>query len=97
MDADSAATVVHDEVYSAGPMTSTRYGLPIRGRTRLHGSAYRFRAVSREQVSLRGPTCAIRPGHMRLDPHPDASAAVNALARFARAKRRRGYRVRRLW
>ena len=34
------------------------------------------------------------PGHMRLDPHPDASAAVNALARFARAKGRRGYRDR---
>ena len=59
MDADSAATVVHDEVYSAGRMTSTRRGLPIRGRTKRHGSAYRFRAVSRERVSLRGPAFAI--------------------------------------
>lgn len=31
-------------------------------------------------------------GHMRLDPHPDPGAAVNALARLARSKRRRGYR-----
>ena len=31
-------------------------------------------------------------GRMRLDPHPDAGAAVNALARLARSKRRRGYR-----
>ena len=31
-------------------------------------------------------------GRVRLDPHPDASAAVNALAHLARAKRRRGYR-----
>jgi predicted DNA-binding WGR domain protein len=31
-------------------------------------------------------------GRVRLDPHPDAGAAINALARFARAKRRRGYR-----
>ena len=28
----------------------------------------------------------------RLDPYPDPGAAINALARFARAKRRRGYR-----
>jgi predicted DNA-binding WGR domain protein len=27
-----------------------------------------------------------------LDPYPDPGAAINALARFARAKRRRGYR-----
>jgi predicted DNA-binding WGR domain protein len=31
-------------------------------------------------------------GHRRLDPYPDAGAALNALARLARAKRRRGYR-----
>ncbi len=31
-------------------------------------------------------------GRMRLDPHPDAGAAVNALARLARSKRRGGYR-----
>jgi predicted DNA-binding WGR domain protein len=31
-------------------------------------------------------------GRLRLDPYPDAGAAVNALARLARAKRRRGYR-----
>lgn len=31
-------------------------------------------------------------GRMRLDPHPDAGAALNALARLARSKRRRGYR-----
>jgi predicted DNA-binding WGR domain protein len=30
-------------------------------------------------------------GRLRLDPYPDAGAAVNALARLARAKRRRGY------
>ncbi|MGH7077816.1 MAG: WGR domain-containing protein [Acetobacteraceae bacterium] len=29
---------------------------------------------------------------LRLDPYPDAGAAVNALARLTRAKRRRGYR-----
>lgn len=34
------------------------------------------------------------PGRIRLDPHPDAGAAVNALARLARRKRRRGYRDR---
>src|SRR5271166_6939955 len=33
------------------------------------------------------------PGRIRLDPHPDAGAAVNALAQLARAKRRRGYRA----
>ena len=33
-------------------------------------------------------------GRFRLDPHPDAGAALNALARLARAKRRRGYRDR---
>jgi predicted DNA-binding WGR domain protein len=30
-------------------------------------------------------------GRVRLDPHPDAGAAINALSRLARAKRRRGY------
>ena len=30
-------------------------------------------------------------GRVRLDPHPDAGAAINALAQLARAKRRRGY------
>ena len=29
---------------------------------------------------------------LRLDPHPDPGAAINALARLVRAKRRRGYR-----
>ena len=33
-------------------------------------------------------------GRRRLDPHADAGAAVNALARIARAKLRRGYRAR---
>jgi predicted DNA-binding WGR domain protein len=33
-------------------------------------------------------------GRVRLDPHPDAGAAINALARLAHAKRRRGYRDR---
>ncbi len=33
-------------------------------------------------------------GRQRLDPHPDAGAALNALAEFVRAKRRRGYRER---
>lgn len=33
-------------------------------------------------------------GRVRLDPHPDAGAAVNALARLAHAKRRRSYRDR---
>jgi predicted DNA-binding WGR domain protein len=33
-------------------------------------------------------------GCVRLDPHPDAGAAVNALARLAHAKRRGGYRDR---
>ena len=33
-------------------------------------------------------------GRFRLDPHPDAGAALNVLARLARAKRRRGYRDR---
>jgi predicted DNA-binding WGR domain protein len=32
------------------------------------------------------------PGRQRLDPHPDAGSALNALAEFARNKRRRGYR-----
>jgi len=32
------------------------------------------------------------PGRIRLDPHPDAGAAINVLARLVRAKRRRGYR-----
>ena len=31
-------------------------------------------------------------GHVRLDPHPDPGAAINALAQLARPKRRRGYR-----
>jgi predicted DNA-binding WGR domain protein len=31
-------------------------------------------------------------GRQRLDPHPDAGAALNALSQLARAKRRRGYR-----
>jgi predicted DNA-binding WGR domain protein len=30
-------------------------------------------------------------GCVRLDPHPDPGAAINALAHLARAKRRRGY------
>jgi hypothetical protein len=30
-------------------------------------------------------------GRVRLDLHPDAGAAINALARLARTKRRRGY------
>jgi predicted DNA-binding WGR domain protein len=30
-------------------------------------------------------------GRRRLDPHPDPGAAINALARIAHAKRRRGY------
>jgi predicted DNA-binding WGR domain protein len=30
-------------------------------------------------------------GRQRLDPHPDAGAALDALAQLARAKRRRGY------
>ena len=33
-------------------------------------------------------------GRRRLDPHADAGAAVNALARIARAKLGRGYRAR---
>ena len=33
-------------------------------------------------------------GRRRLDPYPDAGAAVNALARLMRAKRRRGYQYR---
>ncbi len=32
------------------------------------------------------------PGRIRLDTHPDPGAAINALARLARRKRRRGYR-----
>jgi predicted DNA-binding WGR domain protein len=31
-------------------------------------------------------------GRQRLDHHPDAGAALNALAQLARSKRRRGYR-----
>jgi predicted DNA-binding WGR domain protein len=31
-------------------------------------------------------------GRVRLDPYPDAGAAINALAHLVRAKRRRGYR-----
>jgi predicted DNA-binding WGR domain protein len=31
-------------------------------------------------------------GRQRLDPHPDAGAALNALAAVARVKRRSGYR-----
>ena len=33
-------------------------------------------------------------GRMRLDPHTDAGAAVNALAAIVRSKTRRGYGVR---
>ena len=33
-------------------------------------------------------------GRIRLDPHPDPGAALNALARLARQKRRRGYQDR---
>jgi predicted DNA-binding WGR domain protein len=33
-------------------------------------------------------------GRRRLDPHPDPSAAINALAALARQKRRRGYQDR---
>ena len=33
-------------------------------------------------------------GGRRLDPHPDPGAAINALARLARRKRRRGYQDR---
>ena len=33
-------------------------------------------------------------GRMRLDPHPDPGAAVNALARLVRSKTRRGYGMR---
>ena len=33
-------------------------------------------------------------GHIRLDPHPDPGAAINALAVLARQKRRRGYQDR---
>ncbi len=34
------------------------------------------------------------PTRQRLDPYPDPGAAINALARLARAKRRRGWRDR---
>ena len=34
------------------------------------------------------------PGRIRLDPHPDAGAAQNALAALVAAKRRRGYQDR---
>jgi predicted DNA-binding WGR domain protein len=33
-------------------------------------------------------------GRQRTDPHPDPGAALNALARIARSKHRRGYRPR---
>lgn len=33
-------------------------------------------------------------GRRRLDPHPDPGAAINALARLAETKRRRGYQDR---
>ena len=33
-------------------------------------------------------------GRRRLDPHPDPGAAINALARLAERKRRRGYQDR---
>jgi predicted DNA-binding WGR domain protein len=33
-------------------------------------------------------------GRLRLDPHPDPGAAINALAQIVRAKRRRGYQDR---
>ena len=56
-------------------------------------------------ASPSGPSCSAAPsspatgaagtpGRIRLDPHPDAGAAVNALARLARTKRRRGYQNR---
>jgi predicted DNA-binding WGR domain protein len=35
-------------------------------------------------------------GHRRLDPHPDAGAAIDSLAQILRAKRRRGYQDRTL-
>ncbi len=34
------------------------------------------------------------PGRVRLDPHADEGAAINALARIVRVKCRRGYRPR---
>jgi len=36
-------------------------------------------------------------GRRRLDPHPDPGAAINALAKLLRAKRRRGYQDRGVW
>ena len=54
VDADSAATVVHDEIYIAGRMTSTRHALPIRCWTRRHASAYRVRTrLSLDQVYIK--------------------------------------------
>ena len=50
------------------------------------------------QLDLFGRTVLIRrwgristSGRQRLDPHPDAGAALNALTKLARSKRRRGY------
>ena len=65
-----------------------------------------FRGISPgTTASPSGPSCSAAPsspatgaagtpGRIRLDPHPDAGAAVNALARLARTKRRRGYQNR---
>ena len=39
-------------------------------------------------------SCKHPQGRVRLDPHTDAGAAIKALARLARAKRRRGYQDR---
>jgi predicted DNA-binding WGR domain protein len=36
-------------------------------------------------------------GRRRLDPHPDQGAAIKALAKLLRAKRRRGYQDREVW
>jgi predicted DNA-binding WGR domain protein len=51
------------------------------------------------QPDLFGRTLLVRrwgrigtSGRQRFDLHPDAGAALNALAQFARNKRRRGYR-----
>ena len=50
------------------------------------------------QLDLFGRTVLIRrwgrigtSGRQRLEPHPDAGAALNALTKLARSKRRRGY------
>ena len=54
-----------------------------------HGSIKFGRALLARQWGRIGTQ-----GRVRLDPHPDAGAAINALARLAHAKRRRGYRDR---